>query len=239
MAAAREPFGARALVYCLLLDPNAPVRQAQLSLLGREADPRDYELTRRLADAVGALPDAARLPLLDLTLPALRQMSPRQHAAFRAQVEALIAADQRLSLFEYALRCVLARHLDADFNRVRPGAKPLPLTRLAEESAVVLSLLAWEGQPEEEAARAAFDAGMRALGVGGKLLPREQCSLPAFDAALRRLAGAPPEAKRRLVNACAACILADEQVTVREGELLRAVCAVLGCPMPPLLTADA
>ena len=110
---------------------------------------------------------------------------------------------------------------------------------VAAEAAVVLSLLAWEGQPEEGAARTAFDAGMRALGLGGTLLPREQCSLAAFDAALRRLAGAPPEVKRRLVNACAACILADEQVTVREGELLRAVCAVLGCPMPPLLAADA
>ena len=239
LAAAREPFGARALVYCLLLDPKPPVRQAQLGLLEREADPRDYALTRRLADAVAALPDEARLPLLDLTLPALRQMSPRQHNAFRAQVEALIAADQQLGLFEYALRCVLARHLDADFNRARPGARPLPPAQLAAEAAVVLSLLAWEGQPEEGAARAAFDAGMRALGAGGTLLPRGQCGLPAFDAALLRLAQTPPEVKRRLVGACAACVLRDGRVTVREGELLRAVSAVLGCPMPPLLAGEA
>ena len=32
----------------------------------------------------------------------------------------------------------------------------------------------------------------------------------------------------------ATCILADHQVTVREGELLRAISATLGCPMPPL-----
>jgi hypothetical protein len=48
-------------------------------------------------------------------MPALRQMSPRQHRAFRAQVEVLMIADQRLSLFEYILRCVLHRHLDAQF----------------------------------------------------------------------------------------------------------------------------
>jgi Zn-dependent protease with chaperone function len=237
--AARDPFGARALVYCLLLDPRPDVRQAQLAHLERSADPRDYALTRRLAGDVGALPDAARLPLLDLTLSALRQMSPRQHAAFRAEVDALIAADRRVSVFEYALRCVLARHLDDGFRAPRPAPRPAPAGQLAGQTAVVLSLLAREGHADEEAARAAFDAGMRAYGDPGRaLLPPEECQLPAFDAALRLLGRAPPEVKRRVVVACAACIVADEQVTVREGELLRAICDVLGCPMPPLTAGD-
>jgi hypothetical protein len=105
--------------------------------------------------------------------------------------------------------------------------------------AMVLSLLAWEGQPEqEEAARTAFAAGMQTyLGHDSsyyRLLPREQCPLLEFDAALRVLGEAVPDIKRRVVESCAACILADRQVTVREGELLRAVSATLGCPMPPL-----
>ncbi len=237
--AAHEPFGARALVYSLLLDPHPDVRRAQLGHLQRSADSRDYALTLRLAEVVGELPDAARLPLLELALPALRQMSPRQHAAFRAEVDALIAADRRVSVFEYALSCVLARYLDADFNRVRPTSRPAPAGQLAAQTAVVLSVLAREGNEEEAATRAAFDAGARSYGEPGvSLLPPEQCSLAAFDAALRSLAAATLEVKRRVVNASAACILADRQVTVREGELLRAVCAVLGCPMPPLITRE-
>jgi Zn-dependent protease with chaperone function len=234
--AAHEPFGARALVYCLLLDSRPEVRQAQLAHLERSTDPRDYALTRRLANAVGALPEEARLPLLDLTLAALRQMSPRQHAEFRSQVEALIAADQRVTIFEYALRCVLARHLDDGFNPRPPTIRPASPGQLADATTVVLSMLAREGHDDDEAARTAFAAGMRAYGDKTRgLLPPDQCNLRAFDAALRFLGQAPPEVKRRLVGACAATILADEQVTVREGELLRAVCAVLRCPMPPLL----
>jgi Zn-dependent protease with chaperone function len=238
-AAAREPFGARALVYCLLLDPRPEVRQTQLDHLRRAVDPRDYVLTLRLAGAAAALPDAARLPLLDLTLPALRQMSPGQHAAFRAEVDALIMADERVTIFEYALRCVLIRHLDAVFRPARPAAKPSPVPRIADAANVVLSVLAREGQSGEEAARGAFDAAARVFGIPGRnLLLSEHATLANFDAALRSLSGAPPEVKRRLVAACAACILADSKVTVREGELLRAVCEVLGCPMPPLAAAE-
>src|SRR5262249_56590281 len=90
-------------------------RPRQLARLNAEAAPQDFVEPWQLAAPVRALPDTRRLPLLDLAMPALRQMSPRQHRAFRAQVEMLMIADQRLSLFEYTLRCVLHRHLDAQF----------------------------------------------------------------------------------------------------------------------------
>jgi Zn-dependent protease with chaperone function len=239
LAAYQEPFSARALIYCLLLDPRPAIREPQLALLRAEAEPRDYQETLRLAEPVRTLADATRLPLVDLAMPALRQMSPGQHQSFRTQVEALIAADQNLSLFEYALRCVLSRHLDAAFNRQRPHVRHRSPGKLAPQVAAVLSLLAWEGQPEEAKARAAFAAGMRTYLSGAEsvfqLVPREQCSLPAFDQALRTLGEALPRIKRQVVVSCAACILEDRQVTVREVELLRATCAMLGCPMPPLV----
>jgi Zn-dependent protease with chaperone function len=238
-AAAQEPFCARALIYSLLLDPRPDVRTMQLAGLQAGAEPRDYAQVLKLADSVRELPDAARLPLVDLTIPALRQMSPRQYQAFRAQVGELINCDRHVSVFEYALHCVVCGYLDADFRQFRPRARYGSLEKLGPQMARVLSLLAWEGQPEEEAARTAFDAGIRSyFGQDSRvyrLLPREQCLLPEFHSALLQLAEAVPEIKRRVVVSCAACIQADLQVTVREIELLRAICATLGCPMPPLL----
>src|SRR5262245_32127795 len=111
-------------------------------------------------------------------MPALRQMSPRQHHAFRAQVEALVNADQRVSLFEYTLRCVLHRHLDAQFLPQQRRSRPVQSSpqKIADEVAKVVSLLAWAGQSEPEQAAQAFDTGMRSY-VGGdhthRLPPRE------------------------------------------------------------------
>jgi Zn-dependent protease with chaperone function len=241
--AAQEPFSAHALVYALLLDPRADLRDLQLNRLKAGAEPQDFAETLRLVAPVQAMPDTHRLPLLDLAMPALRQMSPRQHRAFRAQVEVLMIADQRLSLFEYTLRCVLRRHLDAQFL---PHRQTRPMHRspqkLAHPVATVLALLAWEGQPEPDQAARAFDMGMRGY-IGGdhthRLPPREVCSLAEFDAALQTLNQSVPAIKRRIVDACAVCILANQQVTVREAELLRAICDTLDCPLPPLVRGEA
>jgi Zn-dependent protease with chaperone function len=241
--AAQEPFSARALVYALLLDPRADLRDLQLTRLKAGAEPQDFAETLRLVAPVRTMPDTHRLPLLDLAMPALRQMSPRQYRAFRAQVELLMIADQRLSLFEYTLRCVLHRHLDAQFLP-RRQTRPVHSSpqKLAHPVATVLALLAWEGQPEPDQAARAFDTGMRGY-IGGdhthRLPPREECSLAEFDTALQTLNQSVPAIKRRIVVACAACILANQQVTVREAELLRAICDTLDCPLPPLVVGEA
>jgi hypothetical protein len=178
-----------------------------------------------------------------MAMPALRQMSPWQYGVFRGQVEMLMTADQQLSLFEYTLRCVLHRHLDAQFLPQRQ-TRPLHTSpqKLAPSVVTVLALLAWEGQPEAEQAARAFDTGMRAY-IGGdhthRFPPREECSLAEFDAALQTLKQSAPAIKRQIVVACTACILANQQVTVREAELLRAICDTLDCPLPPLVVGKA
>ena len=232
-AAAGEPFGARALVYGLLLDPKPDVRAGQIDRLKAELPAADAEALKRLAGPLGEVSDAARLPLIDLVLPALRKMSPAQYRAFRTQVDHLIRADQCVSPFEFVLGSVLERHLDAAFGIRTPTPKPDP----DAGPGVVLSVLAWEGNRGEEAARRAYEAGMRHYhrGAGGPpMLLREACGLDRLGRTLRHLSKGSLGARRRLLLACAACIAADRQTTVREAELYRGIGDLLGCPIPPL-----
>jgi Zn-dependent protease with chaperone function len=235
--AAHDPFSARALVYCLLLNTEPEVRERQLTGLRMEAEARDVNETMRLMRHVDALPETGRLPVLDLAMPALRRMSPNQHATFRKQVDRLIAADNQVSLFEFVLGSVLRRNLDAAFG-IRPA---LPggatLGGATGHARVVLSRLAWEGADDDSAARRAYDAGMRRF-LGGEnppgILPPEQCDFAELEKRLRLVAAGPPAAKQRLLVGCAACIAADRKVTERESELYRAVGNILGVPVPPL-----
>jgi Zn-dependent protease with chaperone function len=237
--AAQEAFSARALIYCLLLDPRPQIRQPQLAQLQAGAAPRDYQETMRLQEPVRQLSDAIRLPLVEQALPALRQMSPPQYQGFSAQVKALIHADNQVSLFEYALQCVLNRYLDADYNRKRPQVRFKSPKQVAPQVATVLSLLAREGQSEANAIETAFAIGMRIYSgreaATYQLVPPGDCVPQAFHRALETLAQATPAIKRQVVASCAATIQADREVTVREGELLRAISATLDCPMPPLI----
>jgi uncharacterized tellurite resistance protein B-like protein len=235
--AAHEPYGARALIFALLLDRDADVRAVQLKELEKATEPHVFELTLRLATAVNQLDVRGVLPLVDMTLPALRALSPAQYNEFTHSFVQLVEADHRLNLFEWTLHHVLLRHLRPQFEPVRtPQIAYYGLQRLADHCSVLLSALARVSQHDDDAA---FEAGARQLPeVSLRLIPADDCSLNALDEALRELAQVAPKHRARLVNACAACICADAAVNVAEAELLRAVCDMLDCPMPPIVAGQ-
>ena len=89
-------------------------------------------------------------------------------------------------------------------------------------------------EDDQDGAERAFQAGVQKLPKQIDMLPLPECTLAKFDAALTKLGDSSPKVKRQIIDAVAACIMADGQVTLEEGELLRAIAAVLACPMPPL-----
>jgi Zn-dependent protease with chaperone function len=232
--AAHDPYGARAVIYASLLDRDADVRAAQLRALERAADPNVFELTLQLTPAIKQLDARAWLPLVDMTLPALRALSLPQYRVFTQCFISLVQADQRVGLFEWSLHQILLRHLRPQFEPIR--SKPTMdygLQKLGAPCSVLLSALARVSQSDDQQA---FDAGARHLPkVPLEFLRPEACGLSELNTALVELARAAPKHRQRLVDACAACICADAKVKVGEAELLRAVCDLLDCPMPPLL----
>ncbi len=237
--AVRDPLGAEAMVFALLLDPGESVRRAQLAWLDSYAQPAVTRATRLLiADAERLAPEA-RLPLVEMAAPALCQMTPAQFHDFIRCVEALVQADRKKTLFEYTLQRLLIRHVVTHFVRVQPPAvKYTTIPPLTVPVAVVLSALADAGEQTPEGAARAFAEGVQALGWSGvnlALAPAGSVGIAEIDAALEVLALAAPRLKKQIVEACAACICVDGTVTIDEGELLRAVSDCLGCPMPPLI----
>ena len=233
--AAREPYGAQALVFALLLDRDAAIHGRQIAHLEKSAEVGLGAETERLYPAVLATRREHRLPLLDLSLPALRQLSAPQTQGFRAALEVLIAADGRVRLFEWCLSRILLSGLTPDFGPSRQGgAGQAECADLAEDCALILSLVA-RIQDDGDAIRLASTAAQQAMGLLETLsLAERPVDHHALDQALVRLQGLKPQAKHQLLQACAAAILADEKVVPAEMEVLRAVGAVLDCPIPPL-----
>ena len=190
---------------------------------------------------VRKLAPEARLPLVEMAVPALRQMTPAQMREFLAAVKALVEADNELSIFEYALQRLLLRHLVTYFVK-RPSQPPryTSFEPLVESVKVVLGVLARRGGSSPEAAAAAFATGVKALGWSQARLefsPDGSTDLIRLDEALRALDLASRPLKKQILMACAATVGADGRITVEEGELLRAISDSLDCPMPPILGA--
>jgi hypothetical protein len=99
-------------------------------------------------------------------------------------------------------------------------------------------VLAAQGSVDEQAARQAYGAGLELLlpGIRPPLLGIPHWP-PRLDQALTRIDRLQPAVKSQLVKALVTTISHDQRMTVPESELLRAICAVLHCPLPPLYAA--
>jgi Zn-dependent protease with chaperone function len=242
-AAAREPFGASALVYALLLSSEPQLQSSQMEFLSQNTSAGiAREVTRLLPDA-SAVAARAKLPLVDLALPALSHLSPAQYDEFNAAAEHLIESDGQIDLFEYMLQKIVLRHLDAQFKGARkPIVQYYSWSGLTDDCAVVLSSLARAGQAEPDKIQAAFQQGAGPLSDAARaqlqLRPLDQCGLEQVDAALDRLAQAVPQIKKTVLNACAQTVAADGVIEEAEAELLRVIAEVLDCPLPPFVQAD-
>jgi hypothetical protein len=245
--AAHDPNGAVALLLALLLHRDGAAASAQREAIERLGGPTLSRRVEELARLTSSLGAAARLPLLDILLPALREgdLSPSQIGSVYGTAEAMVEADGRTDMFELAVLHVLRRQLVRDGRRggaAADGDGTVALESSAREVGAVLSSIAWSGTADERAAASAFAAGVNALPeLAGRLTmqPRGAVTIEKIDSALERLRTAGPIDRRRLIAACVRTVAHDDVVGAEEGETLRAIAEALDAPMPPGLAGSA
>ena len=234
-----DPAGAQAIVFGLLLDAEEAVLQRQLSALDEDAAPAVIELLHDLLPDLNTLSPRARLPLIELVMPALRGLSPLQFKQFQHLLQALATADRQLSTFEFALYLLLKHWLQASApSRRAPRTALCDVRTLLPDCAVLLSALAYLDDAKEKEARRAFEVGRLYLPEADlpiALLPRRQVTHASVEAALTRLGGLSMTAQRKVIEACAHCVLADGTVSDEEGELLRVIAVLLNTLLPSFL----
>ena len=236
--AAGNTFSARAVIYFLLLSKDARIQQHQIDYLMQHADDGVAAVTLRLSSFQSVMRDEYRLSLVNLALAGLQHLTPDQYQRFVSNIDALIKADNKIELFEWALQKIVRHALAHKFapkQNTRPRYKSF--SAVSDACILLLSVL-WYAGHNDDAHREAFQQVLGELGLQGELLDRSAISLQQFDAALDTLNALYPLKKPELLKACAKVIALDARVTAIESELFRAIAEILDCPMPPLL-ADA
>ena len=222
--------GARAALFSLLLG-QGEIREHQLSIIGKECGEELAARSARFTDALAPFGARLRLPLLELAVPALKVLPRSEREKLLGMIQALIEADHKVTLAEFVLQTLCRRHFQ-EAEGSAPLIKHKGFASVAPNVEVVLSLLTHVGNSGADA----FDKGMAALGMaGGALYPPSELKLPAVEAAFNELKLLAPLKKPLFIKACVATAMADDKLTLAEGELLRAICAALDSPLPPIL----
>lgn len=235
---AQEPIGAAAAIYAMLISEDPNLEAAQLQEIRNRAGEQVWQKVVDLLPDVRRTAARARLPLVDLALPALRQLTKTEYDRFASILQWLVENDEKIDLFEYALQRVVKRHLGSAFAESRsPVVQYYAIRALLPDCEVILSALAHLSSTQPPDVVKAFAAGAPYLRVDApiSLVPREQCGIAAIDEALNRLALAAPIIKKNLLEACVHVIGADGIIHEQEAELLRAIADTLECPIPPFV----
>ncbi|WP_375191736.1 M48 family metallopeptidase [Marinobacter sp.] len=229
--------GAIQLCYGLLIS-ELP-RQQQTERLGLLPDHpvlgSQPDLLDKLLPALKTIGEGVRFPALELAMPALRKLDPEERELLITNVQKLVAADNRVTLFELALTSFLSRHLGDEAERVVPvrykSYRPV-LPALQR----VLSLLARAGTENQDEAEVLYQEAMAGFvdGRSDKAPTLEKVTMRQLREALTALNGLSPLLKPAVIDACGYCITRDGRVDAREYELMRLVADQIDCPMPPL-----
>ncbi len=234
----QEPRGAQAVVFGLLISGD---EGAETRTLAQHADADVLAAAQQVAALVHGWHSSHAIALLDLSIPVLRRLTPQEYQNFTAVLDALVAADEQLDLFEFALQSVIRRHLDRFFRKTPPPAiRFRAFPQLLPEVETLLNAVSGVGARTPEQATAALAAGKKILadhGVYMELQPRP-AALDAVANALQKFDAATPLLKKQLLMACATVAAEDGQVSSEEAEMLRAIADNIGCPMPPMAVAQ-
>ena len=114
LTAAHDPYEARALVYAMLIDEQT--RDTQQTFIEGHAEPGVPAHVHRLYPLLQRSDATHRLTLLDLAMPALKELSYSQYQRFSRNTAALITSDGAVDVFEWVLHRLLVKELYPHFE---------------------------------------------------------------------------------------------------------------------------
>ena len=104
----------------------------------------------------------------------------------------------------------------------------------------MLRIIAHHGHQNDNDGEKAFRAGLQLFGNwahDARYDVEREFAAPVLDRQLDLLAALNGEGRQMIVKAISNTVAADGKLTNVEADLLRAVCATLAVPLPPILTS--
>jgi Zn-dependent protease with chaperone function len=226
------------LLLALLLDENPAVQARQHTEIAARLGRTMAVLVQAMrTEQLAGLHPILHLPLASLAFPALRQRPRPELNLVLDTLHAVVNTDGRVSVFEYCLGSLLqaqAREsMDPAHHKSFGSRKAIDAKG---EIAILLALVAQAGHDNRHDALRAYLAGLQCV------LPHQHIEYAppgegvlALDTLWPVLDQLNPVAKQTLVEAVTAAVSHDGRISVAESELLRTVCGLLHCPLPPRL----
>ncbi len=229
------------LVVALLIGGGKRHRDRQQQLVQERLGAERARIVARLHREVSSMSADHRLPLLEITFPALRLRPPAQLEYLVELAGRLIDVDGQVDLYEFCFYRVLRVSLGQAVNPAQfPGPRRKARRELRRAAIDLLTVVADYGHDDAAGSENAFDAGKAYFGNWAKehtYQSKERYTLRALERSLDLLTTLTGKGRQLILKAVTAVVVHDGRVTAAETGLIRTVCASLDVPLPPLVAS--
>jgi len=237
--AAHSPELAWMLTLALGVDREPTHAERQLRFITEQVGDQRGEIVRRFAAQLTEIGGEYRLPLLEIAFPALKLRPEQQREFFLELLKRLIELDGVIDLHEYCFYRVLSSAFEHASDPSGRHKKNRAGKKDVRQAAIELVMaVAHYGHTEHEERVKAFKAGVAEFGKWASDASYEDKKLEStavLDRSLDILGKMNSAGSKSLLQALAKTVGHDGKVNGAEAELLRAICASLNCPLPPIL----
>ena len=241
-AAAHSSEMAYLLVVAMILDRSGRVLDQQLALAEQQLGRERVLLIRKYYDALAETGAEYRLPLMGVAFPALKRRPLPQLVYLTDLASEMIGIDGEIDLYEYCFYRILVANIEQASNpslqrkRRRTNREPV-----RQAAANLLRVIARHGHADDASRSRAFAAGMALFGKWASNYDYDAgqtYSTALLDDSLDVLLALNSDGQQLLLQAITECVMSDSRLSIQEAELIRAICASLNCPLPPILVEE-
>lgn len=234
------PGSAYALMLAMRLDKDETVREKQLAFIQSQtlllAD------VQRYAKDIDKLSQKDILPIIEMSIPALKRLSIQQYKDFKQHLTQFIFIDKHSDLQEWLHFRLLSHYLDQHYNigdKKRFARSYHSIHQIKDSITNIMSLLANEAHESDALKDAAYNKGVQSLNINQSTrIISEELDFITVNKSLEKIDYLVPLLKDEFLTACADCIEQDNSITPTEWGLLRVIAACIGCPMPIVSRPD-
>ncbi len=227
-----DTYGAVATIYALLIKKDDTFYSKQLEILQNSSDANVVALTTKMNDEIEKLSQEMYLPIIEMALPTLKQLSASQYQVFKKKILDLVNCDSKINIFEWSFSKILFNNLDPEFDKNHVKPKEIySLKNIKAEVGLFLSLMANSGNKEDEA-REAFNTAIADQKLELNFLTKKEISINSLNKAAFKIERLQPLDKEKLLKTCVTCIAHDGKILPSEVQILRAFASIVQCPMP-------
>jgi len=227
----RHALSAPALCCACLLQTEH--LEKQWAMVKAHGDPQLLQNIDRLYDEVSRLSGRQKLQLIQIAVPALKQLSQQQFVEFQTLCQNLSRCDGQEDLLEWTILNWLQHCVGSQFNPslLHRRDRSSDLVQVQQSVLALLSLCAQQAK-DEKLQQQAWSSGLQLLALPSATA-RPAMSFSQLSEQLPALIHSTPRLKQQLWQMLKIAVQADELVNDQEAMLLQALALLLEIPVSP------